>query len=309
MSSSVGDTHDAPWVRAGEISFAPAEYGLFTSDNKSDPEQPEWKVTVSPHENMIKRQVFHQKKLWKDCQMDWEPEEIIWPTWPGTAEAERALAASPLAGLHDEWSRAGNRLRDSAKWMATVLGAALAALIGASPLGEFKDHKLHGWAIVLGAAGLILLGITLFFVLQVMRPRTVSYEEVQNPSRRSWNLLLNPLYQWKQAVEGQRDLYLPRGVRSLNGLRDAMVIEEVTLMALARAKAKVSNHETFRSLCAAETVRAAWLMELRNSAAKIVAVGEYYKLRERSTLATYGGVMCGLLGTMAIVATFALPLS
>jgi hypothetical protein len=257
---------------------------------------------------MIKRQVFHQKKLWQDCQMDWEPEEVIWPTWPGTAEAERVLAASPLAGLHDDWSRAGNRIRDSAKWMATVLGAALAALVGASPLGAFKDQKLHGWAITFGTTGLILLGITLFLVLQVMRPRTISYNEVQNAKKRYWNAVPNPLYEWRRTVEGQRDLYLPRGVRSLDGLRDAMVIEEVTLMALARAKAKARNPETFHSLCSAETVRAAWLMELRNSAAKIVAVGEYYKLRERSTLATYGGVACGLLGTMAIVATFALPL-
>ena len=43
--------------------------------------------------------------------------------------------------------------------------------------------------------------------------------------------------------------------------------------------------------------------------ARIATVGEYYKLRHRSSWATYAGVLCGLLGTAAIVAAFAWPLS
>jgi hypothetical protein len=308
MSFSVEDAHNAPLRTAREPSFEPACYELYTLSDRTGPKQPAWKVKVCPNGYTITREVWHENNPWEDCKKDLEPEEVIWPTWPGNPEVERAIDASPLAGLQDDWSTAGNRLRDSAKWMATVLGAALATIVGTSPLGALREQKLHGWAIILGAVGFILLGITLFLVLQVMRPCTVSYDEVQNAKKRRRGFP-NPLYKWQQAVQSQQDLYLPRGVRSLDSLRDAMIIEEVTLMALARAKAKALNQETDHYLCEAETARAAWLVELRNAAAKITAVGEYYKLRERSTLATYGGVVCGLLGTMAIVAAFALPLS
>ena len=61
-------------------------------------------------------------------------------------------------------------------------------------------------------------------------------------------------------------------------------------------------------LCDAQAARAARLSDLRVAAARVAAVGEYYKLRYRSTWATYGGVVCGLLATAAIVAAFAWPL-
>ncbi len=47
----------------------------------------------------------------------------------------------------------------------------------------------------------------------------------------------------------------------------------------------------------AGAARAARLSELRVAAARIAAVGEYYKLRHRSSRASYGGVTCGLLAT------------
>ena len=65
--------------------------------------------------------------------------------------------------------------------MATVLGAALAAVAGTSPLAGMKDHAPPTIAIILGAAGLMLLGITMLLVIQVMRPQSVSYTGVQAP--------------------------------------------------------------------------------------------------------------------------------
>jgi hypothetical protein len=93
-------------------------------------------------------------------------------------------------------------------------------------------------------------------------------------------------------------------------LRQSMIIEEVTLMALARASAGGHRdaHASQR-LCDAQSARAARLMQLRVAAARIASVGEYYKLRERSRWATYAGVLYGLLGTAAIVAAFAWPVS
>jgi hypothetical protein len=121
---------------------------------------------------------------------------IIWPTWPATPTDESAAPSEPLAGVHKRWSKASNRLRDSAKWMAAVLGAALATVVGTSPLTAMRQHHPAAAAIGVGLTGLIFLGITLFLVLQVMRPQTVSYADIQNaPHRRG--LRQPPLSRWR----------------------------------------------------------------------------------------------------------------
>ncbi len=114
-----------------------------------------WRVEVSPDGHLITRQVLRDEKPWHQCHQGWEPEGVIWPTWPARSKDEIDASGSPLAGVQEYWSTVGNRLRDSAKWMAAVLGAALAAVIGTSPLTGMKEHKPQGIAIVLGAAGLI----------------------------------------------------------------------------------------------------------------------------------------------------------
>jgi len=62
-----------------------------------------------------------------------------------------------------------------------------------------------------------------------------------------------------------------------------------------------------QELSEAQAARAARLVDLRNAAARITTIGEYYALRARSTWATYGGILCGLIGTAAIIAAFAWP--
>jgi hypothetical protein len=88
-----------------------------------------------------------------------------------------------------------------------------------------------------------------------------------------------------------------------------MVIEEVTLVALARARQSAPDTAATQSLNRAQDARTARLLELRIAAAKIVTVGEFYKLRARSARATYGGTACGLIGTAMIVAAFAWPIT
>jgi hypothetical protein len=140
--------------------------------------------------------------------------------------------------------------------MATVLGAALATVVGASPLAGLSAHHPQGIAIALGLAGLILLGLTLFLVLQVMRPQSVSFTDVQSAThaRRPWQ---RPLNTWREIVESQEDLYLPCGVQHLTSLRQSMIIEEVTLQALARARASARDPEASTMLRQAQTARAA----------------------------------------------------
>jgi hypothetical protein len=81
---------------------------------------------------------------------------------------------------------------------------------------------------------LALLGVTLFLLLQVMRPQSVSFDEVQR-SGGSRATPFRPLRKWKDTIESQQDLYLPCGVKCLTSLRQGMIIEELTLFALAKA--------------------------------------------------------------------------
>jgi hypothetical protein len=49
-----------------------------------------------------------------------------------------------------------------------------------------------------------------------------------------------------------------------------------------------------QQLADAQEARAVRLTELRQAAAQVAVIGEYYKLRSRSTRATYGGILCTL---------------
>jgi hypothetical protein len=300
------------------LQFEPTSAGLVGNCGEKGSEQAEWTVVVQPDPDgdLITRVVLCNGELVNQSAFDaftehsggWLHGEIIWPAWPATSQDEAAASPSPLAGVQEYWSTTGNRLRDSAKWTVAVLGAALATVIGTSPLAGIRENTPQPIAIVLGSAGLVLLGITMVLVLQVMRPQSVCYYSVQNAERgRRW-LPQTPLYKWRRMIESHQDLYLPCGVNGLTSLRMAMIIEEVTLMALACALATAGDQATRDKLCEARGARAARLRDLRSTAAMVATVGEYYALRRRSSRATYGGVLCGLLGTAAIVSAFAWPL-
>ena len=297
-----------------ELPHRLADLSLTTSTGRPDPAQGCWRVVLSTDGHQIRRDIWSGPvpgkagsglKPWDADTEGWQPEGIIWPTWP---TGKSTSSGSPLAGMQECWSKAGDRLRDSAKWMATVLGLALAAVVGTSPLTPLRQHHPSGIAITLGLGGLALLGITLFLVLQVMRPQEVAYTDIQK-ARKGWGPLRPALRRWRDTVEANEDLYLPRGVKCLTSLRQSMIIEEVTLLAMAQARGRGHSRETSRRLREAQAARAARLHDLHITAGQIEAIGDYYKLRSRSTLATYGGVFCGLIGSAAIIAAFAWPLT
>jgi hypothetical protein len=279
-----------------------------------------WDVKVCPSAHQIIRVAYYCTTT-GDVVHE-EPDEVIWPTWPATIEEEAAVTTSPLADLQRYWISAGDRLRESAKWMATVLGAALASIIGTSPI---SGHNFQVAAAFIGLAGLLCLGATMLLVLRVMQPPAVSYEEIQaahvqaqmaRPSSglgfpiRSWvdRHKENSLDRWKQIVESHPDLYLPYGVLSLGELRWSIGLEEATLVRLSRIKEDISDPDAAENLVYAEEARAARLLELRTAAARITAIGEYYALQARTTEATYGGIAFGIIGTALIVLAFAWPL-
>ena len=308
--SVLSDTIDHGTLRDNEeLACRLAEYQLNTSDGKphrsGKPGQGEacWVVALSTDGRQIRRDIWIDHKAWNADHALWQPEGLIWPTWPARPADEVSWSDSALSGVQKYWTQSGNRLRDSAKWMATVLGAALAALIGTSPLALISGHHLRAGAIVSGAVGLLLLGFTLFLIMQVMRPQAVSLTDVQSAKTRRWPFP-SALGKWRETVESHQDLYLPCGVRCLTSLRQSMIIEK---MALALAHDKAAGRKMRQELAEAQAARAVRLVDLRNAAASIITIGEYYALRGRSTWATYGGILCGLIGTAAIIAAFAWP--
>lgn len=293
-----------------------ARYTLRTSSGMPRLSDVTWTVVLSTDGSQIRRDVWQGATAWNAVSEGWEPEGIIWPTWPVHPADEMTAAEAALNGVQRYWSKSGNRLRDSAKWMATVLGAALATLAGTSPLGPLRQH--HSPAdIALLLTGLLLLCITLFLIVQVMRPQTVSFNDVQGASTRGGPFSL-ALGKWRATVESHQDLYLPCGVKCLNSLRQSLIIEKVTLMALARAKeseehrgmrSKLEHHGMRKKLEEAQEARGVRLTELRHAAAQVAMIGEYYKLRSRSSRATYGGISCTLIGIAAITSAFTWPLA
>jgi hypothetical protein len=177
---SLVNSDEGPGAEGGSATWKPSTYYLHTVNGTGTGGDVEWKVRLSPGPfGTVERRVWCDGEEWTPDERDWCPEMVIWPTWslgPNSA----ASSGAALQGVHDYWSAAGERLRDSAKWMAAVLGAALAALIGTSPLAGMREQTPRPIAIVIGAVGLGLLVLTLFLILQVMRPQSVSYNDVQN---------------------------------------------------------------------------------------------------------------------------------
>jgi hypothetical protein len=306
---STVDSHEIIEIGAPGCTGAwkPKKDRLRTSDGTGGGDDAEWSVTVLFRSGRIVRRVWMDGREWTPHHRDWCPEMTIWPGWSPSLPDE---VPTPLQGVHDYWRASGDRLRESAKWMAAVIGASLAALVGTSPLAGVREH-FSAMTLGLGGAGIVLLGITLFLVMQVMRPQSVSYTDVQTsgnvPRWRSAARAMPPLRKWKATVESQQDLYLPCGVKCLTSLRQSMIIEEVTLIALADAAATVGGDADVGRIRQAQAVRAARLRELRDAAARVATIGEFYRVRYRSTQATYWGLPCGLLGTIAVVLAFAWP--
>jgi hypothetical protein len=317
------------WHGRSELLAASGEVPL-----KDSPEQAcgqvAWAVTVKPCNASIARTVAqsrtsdeHGRPVWKawpkhkeNDDLSWRPETTIWPAFaPSEARSESPQGtSSPLGSVEDYWSTAANRIRESAKWMAAALGAALATLVGTSPLASMRD-RLHGSAWVIGALGLLALAVTLFLLLQVLRPQTTSYVDIQRARgprsseepywarrRRYWR---DPLAAWKDLVESEQDLYLPSGVKCLTTLRQMTIIEELTLMALSNAMAHPqATKQDQRNLVEAQKARAARLEEWRTAGSRIASIGEFYRLHRRSGVATYLGSALGLLGTVLVIAAF-----
>ena len=297
------------------------EYSLAVpQDRCCSGESGDWRVVVQVDDHLVSRRVCNGRRPWPaltcdEHSGDRNQDEVIWPAWPATLQEEIDASVTPLSELQAHWDEATGRLRDSAKWMATVIGASLAALIPTAPLTGLSKHLTVAPAVV-GLLGLLLISATMVLVLQVMQPQSVDYNDIEE-AKASRGLLgalrmgswspEGALYKWKQDIQKHSDLYLPIGVDSLAALRRLMIVEEVTLVAIARAEQNASGTAARKLLGKARVARAARLHELRATAASVVSLGVYYQVKRSSKIASYLGATFGFLGVIAIITAVAWP--
>jgi hypothetical protein len=149
-----------------------------------------WKVSVHGSQHQVTRVVSRDGRRWVpglapdpaagegNSSGGAGPEKVIWPTWPATLIEERAMSTS-RGDLQQTWDAGIGRLRDTARWSATVLGAALASIIPTASLSKrLAGQHLTAGREALGLAGLARAGIAIVLILRVLLPRQVSYDSV-----------------------------------------------------------------------------------------------------------------------------------
>ena len=282
-----------------------------------------WQVRVWSDDGVVKRQISRgqqhdQLRKWPhghdekhEAWKSWQPEETIWPSWSPSLAPPDDRHLTPLHEVREHWTTLGDRLREAAKWMSTVLGAAIGLFIGTSPLGELGKVSFNATGTAWGMAGLGLLFVTLLLLLRVLQPGVVSFEAVQKSDQDGVRTRMDPLVRWKQEAESQQDLYLPCGISSLYGLRVAIIVEEATIGALAGA---IQQAATARSrapgpaadarqqeLEEAARARIARLHDLKDAVGEVAAVGEFYVLLQRTWTACIVGGACTAAGIACVI--------
>jgi hypothetical protein len=91
-------------------------------------------------------------------------------------------------------------------------------------------------------------------------------------------------------------------------LRQSIIVEEKTLVALAEYTELADSPELRKNLLAGQSARAARLYELRAAAAAVATIGVYYKVRASSSRATYFGILLSLVGIAAVITSVAWPI-
>jgi hypothetical protein len=167
------------------------DYTLHSSDGDGHGSMV-WQVSVAPgRHGLIQRAVLRGAETaeltpWAGSPKTCVPDEVIWPAWTPSLDRPSDQRDNPLSGARERWSGLADRLRDSAKWMSTVLGAALALLLGTSPLSALAHARFDGTAVICGVVGLVLLSATLLLLLMVLRPAAVSFADVQLSDQRGY---------------------------------------------------------------------------------------------------------------------------
>jgi hypothetical protein len=256
--------------------------------------------------------------------------ENIWPIWVSPKESD-----TTISDFQKHWDDASTQARTTAKWIATILGAALAALIGTAPLSGIRNQHIPVIAYVLASIGLVLVGVTLFLVIRVLVPRVTAFTDVLPDSPKStgnvfsriWKKIRgkDPFSELSDEIEKDSGLLLPSGIDTLAQLGGRARIEELTLCELAKKIGELGNATATKKitmprfedsalskarskvLTEAQTGRAEWLDYLSQTITQWTVIASYVDVKRRTTQASRWGLIFGILATALIIAAFLMP--
>jgi hypothetical protein len=99
MTATVGTAEGEELHDLEQLSDKLAEYSLTTSSGTADLAESTWSILLSTDGRRIRRDVWRGPKPWKAAAEGWEPEGIIWPTWPVRPAREMSAEEAALNGV------------------------------------------------------------------------------------------------------------------------------------------------------------------------------------------------------------------
>jgi hypothetical protein len=256
--------------------------------------------------------------------------ETVSPIYvPDRSDDKHTDSSAAMAEFQKHWDESATQARTTARWIATALGAALAALVGTAPLTGLSDDYIAWWAYGSAALGLVLVGVTLFLVLQVLVPGVTGFGDMMYDK---------DFAELRGKADRAKGVMLPTGIQSLAELGVRADLEARTLNALAMRIRELGPEEgtppgktskTLRSLRRsdrseghtqesgnpagelealkwAQQARGHWLEVLTTEITQWTSVGAYEVVRKAAQSARTLGLLTGVAGTAAIILAFSL---
>jgi hypothetical protein len=263
-----------------------------------------------------------------ECHGQGPFKELIWPVYVPTPASEsagdqdgnkkddKASGGSPAVSAADKyWADAASQARSTAKWIATSLGAALAAIIGTAPLTPLGGKAVDwlSWPGLAIAGGIALLGVTLVMVTSVLVPGVTFFTNLKGSKdakrwRRWWRDHL-PVC-WAQRALGRRaasdhGVLLPIGITSLDELGQRCRLDELTLDKVCEKLAEVPKGHAGKAESdfweQVKTDRGKILQGYIDESMQWVILANYVAVKVRADLARSIGLALGLVGTVLLV--------
>lgn len=224
--------------------------------------------------------------------------EPVWPVWVPESNSGKIPA-----DFEDTWAKASDQARATAKWIATILGVALAALIGSAPLSGIRGKHIPWPTYIIGAAGLACIALTLFLVVRVLVPQITGFEDLL-PDK-------GPFSDLKRRFENNAGILLPLRVCTFAELGGRVRLEALTLDRLENrindCRGDKKRQAEFKAYCDAQAGRSKWLSYLMQTATQWTVIASYQDVKRRADLARNLGVVSGAVGTALIVVAFLMP--
>jgi hypothetical protein len=232
--------------------------------------------------------------------------ESVTPVYvPEEASGTSTDSGAAMSNFQRHWDDASIQARATAKWIATALGVALAALVGTAPLTNLSQRYIPGDSYLLAGSALFLIGLTLFLVLRVLVPNITGFDELLTKSK---------FEHLRDRAQARNGVMLPTGICTLEELAGRCDLEAQTLNALADkiraicAREPDSENRTrkLEALKQAQQTRGHWLEVLTTNIMQWTSIAAYESVRRAARLARTLGLIFGIGGTAAIILAFAL---